>query len=129
MKIFRRTYGPVQDKRSWLPRWNGEIYHLYGDINIVEVIEIRRLGWACHIIRMEDERISKNSEWEISLYKSSRKSTNQMEGIRPEGNVKDHGNTRREKMSWRQEEMRRLLRGPGPRRGSSAIDGKEYRSM
>jgi len=26
-------------------------------LNVVDGIEIRRLGWACHILRMEDERI------------------------------------------------------------------------
>jgi hypothetical protein len=38
-----------------------------------------------------------------------------MEGCRPEGNVKDPGNTRIEEMSRRREERRRLLRrGQGP---------------
>jgi hypothetical protein len=31
----------------------------YNNLNIVEDIKIRRLGWAGHIIRMEDERIPK----------------------------------------------------------------------
>jgi len=32
---------------------------LYNDLNIVEDIKIRRLVWAGHIIRMEEERIPK----------------------------------------------------------------------
>ena len=43
----------------WRPRWNNELYTLYNDLNIVEDIKIRRLGWAGHIIRMEEERIPK----------------------------------------------------------------------
>jgi hypothetical protein len=31
----------------------------YNNLNIVEDIKIRSLGWAGHIIRMEDERIPK----------------------------------------------------------------------
>jgi hypothetical protein len=40
-------------------RWNNELYILYSEPNIVEDIEIRRLEWAGHIIRMEEERIPK----------------------------------------------------------------------
>jgi len=36
-----------------------ELYILYNEPNIVEDIKIRRLGWAGHIIRMEEERIPK----------------------------------------------------------------------
>ena len=64
---------------------------------------------------MDDEKIpQKDSEWEISFYKSNKKSTKQMERRRPEGNVKDPGNTRMEEMSRRREEWRRLLRGQSP---------------
>ena len=38
---------------------NNELYILYNDLNIVEDIKIRRIGWAGHIIRMEEERIPK----------------------------------------------------------------------
>jgi hypothetical protein len=41
------------------PRWNNELYGLYNDLNILEDIKIRRLGWAGHIIRMEEGRIPK----------------------------------------------------------------------
>jgi hypothetical protein len=43
----------------WLPRWNNELCNLYKGSNIVEDIRIRRLEWAGHIIRMEEERIPK----------------------------------------------------------------------
>jgi uncharacterized Rossmann fold enzyme len=35
------------------------LYSFYKEPNIVEDIKIRRLEWAGHIIRMEDERITK----------------------------------------------------------------------
>jgi uncharacterized Rossmann fold enzyme len=39
---------------------------LYNDLNVVEDIKIRRLGWAGHIIRMEEARIpKKGTEREI----------------------------------------------------------------
>jgi hypothetical protein len=54
---LRRIYGPIQDKRRWRPRWNSEIYNLYKVLNIVDDIKIRRIGWADHVARMEDERV------------------------------------------------------------------------
>ena len=59
-KILRRMYGPTQEGRRWHPRWNSELYSLYKEPNIMEDIKIRRLGWAGHIIRMEEEGIPKN---------------------------------------------------------------------
>jgi hypothetical protein len=58
-KISRRIHGPTQDKGRWRPRRNGGIYNLYKDLNIVDDIKTRRLGWAEHIVRMEDERTPK----------------------------------------------------------------------
>jgi len=51
-KILRRIYG-------WRCRYNSEIYGLHKDLNIVDDIKIRRLGWAGRIIRVEEKRISK----------------------------------------------------------------------
>jgi len=51
-KILRRVY-------AWRCRWNSEIYGLYKDLNIVDDIKVRRLGWAGLIVRVEEKRISK----------------------------------------------------------------------
>jgi hypothetical protein len=58
-KILRRIYGPLQYTGHCRPRWYSEIYNLYKDLNIVDYIQIRRLGEAGHIILTEDERIPK----------------------------------------------------------------------
>ena len=58
-KILRRIYGPIQEGGFWRPRRNNEIYSLYIESNILEYIQFRRLGWAGHIIRMEEQRIPK----------------------------------------------------------------------
>jgi hypothetical protein len=46
-------------KGHWCLRQNSETYHLFGHINNVDGIKIRRLGWTGHIIRMEEERTPK----------------------------------------------------------------------
>ena len=46
-------------------------------IDIVEDIKIRRLEWAGHIIRMEEERIpKKDSKWKLPYHKTSGKTKN-----------------------------------------------------
>jgi len=46
----------------WCPSWNSELYSLYNEPNVVEDIKIGRLGWAGHIMRMEEERIPKKKK-------------------------------------------------------------------
>ena len=55
--ILRRIYSPIQDKRRWRPRRSSEIYNVHRVLNIVDDIKIRRIGWAGHVARMEDERV------------------------------------------------------------------------
>ena len=65
----------------WRPRWNNELYSLYKEPNILEDIKIRRLEWAGHIIRMEEERIpKKGSKWKLPYHKTSGKTKNEMGG-------------------------------------------------
>jgi len=49
--IKKKFYDPVQGKRRWRNKWNSEIYNLYKDLNIMDDIKIKRLGWAGYIIR------------------------------------------------------------------------------
>jgi hypothetical protein len=58
-KILRRIYGPIQEEGRWRLRWNNKLYSLDNGLNIVEDIKIRSVGWAGHIVRMEDGRIPK----------------------------------------------------------------------
>jgi len=61
-KYFEEYIAQHMRGGCWHPRWNNELYRLYNEPNIVEDIKIRRLEWAGHIIRMEEERIPKKRE-------------------------------------------------------------------
>jgi hypothetical protein len=53
---------------------------------LVEDIKIRRLGWAGHMIRMEEERIPKKGfKWNLPQHKTSGKTKNQMGRCGSEG--------------------------------------------
>jgi len=45
-KILRRIYGPVMDGERWRIRTNQELYHLYGEDDIVKFCKLSRLRWA-----------------------------------------------------------------------------------
>jgi hypothetical protein len=52
----------------------------------VEDFKIRRLGWAGHIIRVEEERIpQKGFKRKLQYHKTSGKTKNQMGGCSSEG--------------------------------------------
>jgi len=53
-KILRRIYGPICEEDTWRSRYNDELYHLYGEIDLVTAIKKTRLIWAGHIVRMQD---------------------------------------------------------------------------
>ena len=55
-------------------------YGVYNEPDIAENIKIIRLGWAGHIIRMEEERIPKKKVLNGNFY-----TTNQWEDQEPDG--------------------------------------------
>ena len=53
MRIFR----PKRDENGeWRRLHNEELHSLYCSPNIVRVIKYRRLRWAGHVVRMEEDR-------------------------------------------------------------------------
>ena len=54
-KILRKIYGPLNEGGVWRRRYNQELYDLYRDPDVIQVIKISRLRWAGHIIRMNEE--------------------------------------------------------------------------
>jgi hypothetical protein len=41
---------------SWRELHNDELHSLYSAPNIVRVIKLRKMWWAGHVVRMEEER-------------------------------------------------------------------------
>ena len=94
-------YGPIQEKGHWCPRWKSEICSLYKYFNIIDDINIRRLGLAGHIIRTEDERILKkvlNGKFHNTI--SLGNQINKMEGHHPQECITGPRNMREEETNW-----------------------------
>jgi hypothetical protein len=61
LRIFEnrvlRIFGPKRgEDGSWRKLHNDELYRLYSSPNIVRVTKSRRMRWAGHVARMEEER-------------------------------------------------------------------------
>ena len=56
-RILRRIFGLKRDPNGeWRRLHNEELHSLYRSPNIVRVIKSRRLRWAGHVARMEENR-------------------------------------------------------------------------
>jgi hypothetical protein len=61
-KTLRKVYGPKKDTSGWRIRTNNELRDKYRSADIVTSIKARRLEWAGHVVRMDDERMVKDDE-------------------------------------------------------------------
>jgi hypothetical protein len=58
-KFLRKVYGPKRDANGWRIRANKELQDQYRSADIVTSIKVRRLEWAGHVVRMDDEKMVK----------------------------------------------------------------------
>jgi hypothetical protein len=58
-KILRKVYSPKRGTNGWRIRTNKELQDQYRSADIVTSIRVRRLEWAGHTVRMDDERMEK----------------------------------------------------------------------
>jgi hypothetical protein len=57
-RVLRRVFGPRRDEvtAEWGRLHNEKLNDLYSLANIVRVVKSRRMRWAGHVMRMEEER-------------------------------------------------------------------------
>ena len=46
--------GPVNENGMWRITYNDEIYNVYSEPNILNIIKVGRLRWLGHIMRVEE---------------------------------------------------------------------------
>jgi hypothetical protein len=56
----RRVYGLKGDTNGWKICTHKELQDQYRSADIVTSIKVRRLEWAGHVVRMDDERVVKS---------------------------------------------------------------------
>jgi hypothetical protein len=57
-RVLRRIFGPKRDEVTgeWRKLHNEELHNLYSSPNIIRQMRSRRMRWAGHVARMEEER-------------------------------------------------------------------------
>jgi hypothetical protein len=57
-RVLRRIFGPKRDEVTgeWRKLHNEELHNLYSSPDIIRQVKSRRMRWAGHVERMEEER-------------------------------------------------------------------------
>ena len=58
-RVLRRVFGPKRDEVTgeWRKLHNEELNDMYSLPNIVRVVKSRRMRWAGHVARMEEDKV------------------------------------------------------------------------
>jgi hypothetical protein len=65
-KILRKIYGPTRENGQWRIKTNAELMTKYKVPDILNVVNIRRLKWLGHVVRMNETRsVKKISEGKL----------------------------------------------------------------
>jgi hypothetical protein len=58
-KVLQCIFGAKQENGTWRKRCNYELYEIFNDPNIVNYIKVKRLAWAGHLVRTNNDRTLK----------------------------------------------------------------------
>jgi hypothetical protein len=58
-KALRCIFGAKQENGAWRKRYNCELHETLNEPNIVNYIKVKRLAWAGHFVRMNNDRTLK----------------------------------------------------------------------
>ena len=53
-KVLRKIFGPIRIGNDYRIRTNQELYELFNDMDIAQRINIQRLRWLGHVVRMDE---------------------------------------------------------------------------
>ena len=57
--MLRCIFGAKQENGTWWKRYNYELHEVFKESNIVHYIKVKRLAWAGHLARMNNDRTLK----------------------------------------------------------------------
>ena len=58
-KELRCIFRAKQENEIWRKRYDNELYETFNEPNIVNYITVKRLAWAGHLVRMNNDRTLK----------------------------------------------------------------------
>ena len=54
-KVLLKIFGPVRVGDDFRIRFNSDLYELLNDMEVVQRINIQRLRWLGHVVRMKED--------------------------------------------------------------------------
>jgi hypothetical protein len=60
--VLRCIFGAKQEKETWRRRYNYQLYEIFKEPNIVNYIKVKRMAWAGHLVRMNNDRTLKKKK-------------------------------------------------------------------
>jgi hypothetical protein len=58
-KVLRCIFVAKEENGTWRKRYSYELYEKFNEPNIVNYIKVKRLAWAGHLVRMNNDRTLK----------------------------------------------------------------------
>jgi len=58
-KVLQCIFGVKKESGTWRKRYNYELYEIFNEPNTVNCIKVKRLAWAGHLVRMNNDRTLK----------------------------------------------------------------------
>ena len=55
-EVLRCIFGAKRENGTWRKRYNYELYETFNESSIVNYIKVKRLEWARHLVRMNNDR-------------------------------------------------------------------------
>jgi hypothetical protein len=97
----------VQENGVWRKRYNHELYELFNEPDIVKYIKINGMGWAGHVIRMDNNRTVKKvfKTKPVGIRKTGRPKLRWEDYV-----IQDFGSEELEELSNGKESWQKLLR-------------------
>jgi len=60
-RVLRCIFGAKKENEIWRKRYDYELYEIFNDSSIISYIKDKRLAWAGHLMRMNDNRTLKKN--------------------------------------------------------------------
>ena len=89
-KVLHKILGPVRVSGDFQIRFNGELYELLNDMDVVQYINIQRLRGLGHVVRMEED-VQARQVFDEAICGSQRRGKPCMEENAPARRIFDAG--------------------------------------
>ena len=125
-KVLRCISGAKQENVTWGKRYNYELCEIFNEPNIVNYINVKRLAWVGHLVRMNNDRTLKKifNTKPDGVRSVGRPKLRWEDGV--DQYMRIFGVKNWKKVALNRDEWAKLLKKPGPTRDCRANDDDDF---